>query len=79
MHGREALINHQEVDSVEIKGSVYSLDWTTGLARIKLLPNIFTVDPDIRIQYPIILLVWSCHMEYDDHDHDLPMARKEHL
>jgi len=51
MHGREALINYQEVDSVEIKGSVYSLDWTTGLARIKLVPNIFTVDPDIRIQY----------------------------
>ena len=40
------------------------LDWTTGLSRIKLVPDIFTVDPDIRIQYPIILLVWSRHMEY---------------
>ena len=49
-------------------GSVYwtgLLDWTTGLARIKLVPDIFTVDPDIRIQYPIILLVWSRHMEYE--------------
>jgi len=44
------------------------LDWTTGLdywtglldSRIKLVPDIFTVDPDIRIQYPIILLaIWN--------------------